>query len=87
MTPEETIRAALARLKVVKSRHGGVATYPAFAALEALIEERDELREVVATLSGWGHPQDPRWTTDDVAGGAARSFDVASAQDAATTKE
>lgn len=53
MTPEETIREALERLKAVPSRHGGVPTYPAFAALDALVRERDELREVLATMADW----------------------------------
>jgi hypothetical protein len=48
MRPEETIREALERLKVIPSRHGGVPTYPAFAALDALVKERDELRELLA---------------------------------------
>jgi hypothetical protein len=48
MTPEETIREALERLKAIPSRHGGVPTYPAFAALDALVKERDELRELLA---------------------------------------
>jgi hypothetical protein len=53
MTPEETIRAALERLKTIPSRHGGIPTYPAFAALDALVKERDELLEALATISDW----------------------------------
>ena len=51
LTPEETIREALERLKAVPSRHGGVPTFPAFAALDALVKERDELREALAVIS------------------------------------
>ena len=51
MTPEETIREALERLKAVPSRHGGVPTFPAFAALDALVKQRDELREALAAIS------------------------------------
>ena len=47
MTPEETILRALERLKTIPSRHGGIPTYPALAALEALVQERDELRELI----------------------------------------
>jgi hypothetical protein len=53
MTPEETILEALERLKAIPSRHGGVPTYAAIAALEALVRERDELRELLATLADW----------------------------------
>jgi hypothetical protein len=53
MTPEETILAALERLKAIPSRHGGVPTYPAMAALDALVRERDRLRELLATLADW----------------------------------
>jgi hypothetical protein len=53
MTPEETILAALERLKAIPSRHGGVPTYPAMAALDALVRERDKLRELLATLADW----------------------------------
>jgi hypothetical protein len=53
MTPEETILEALERLKAIPSRHGGVPTYAAIAALDALVRERDELRELFATLADW----------------------------------
>jgi hypothetical protein len=56
MTPEETILEALARLKAIPSRHGGVPTYAAMAALDALVKERDELRELLATLADWDDP-------------------------------
>jgi hypothetical protein len=50
VSPEETIRAALERLKRIPSRHGGVPTFPAFAALDALVAERDELRRRLEAL-------------------------------------
>jgi hypothetical protein len=52
MSPEETIREALERLKAIPSRHGGVPTYPAFAALDALVKQRNELRELLAARAG-----------------------------------
>ena len=38
MTPEETILEALERPKAIPSRHGGVPTYAAIAALDALVK-------------------------------------------------
>ena len=51
MTPEGTIREALERLKTIPSRHGGIPTWPAFAALDALVRERDELRAALTAIS------------------------------------
>lgn len=56
MTPEETILEALERLRAIPARHGGVPTYPAMAALDALVKERDELRELLTTLADWDDP-------------------------------
>jgi hypothetical protein len=53
MKPEETILKALERLRAIPSRHGGIPTYPAIAALDALVKERDELRQLLATLADW----------------------------------